>query len=336
MSLTQSVRWTQRNLFIIDQTRLPQEAREIRLDTISDVVDAIKTLKVRGAPAIGITAAYGVLIGLFNSGKAIDEVDLLLRTSRPTAVNLMWALDRMKHVYADMKDKDPDTLYAALEQEAIAIHEADKLACETIGEHLNTLIPQGANILTVCNTGFLATGGIGTAFGGIVSAHRAEKDIHVWVTETRPLLQGARLTAWECLQWGIPTTLITDNMAAMLMQQGRVDCVIAGADRIAVNGDSANKIGTYSLAVLANAHQIPFYIAAPSSTIDPTTLSGKHIPIEERHPDEVRRVRKEAIAPNDVNCYNPAFDVTPAKLISAIITELGIYTEKFKAHFARN
>ena len=301
------------HLVLLDQTRLPAEVVELHCRTVDDVWQAIKRLAVRGAPAIGIAAAYGVCLAPPDDvHKACDY----LATSRPTAVNLFWALDRMRRV---ANEASPNRLPERLLAEARAIHAEDAAMCTAIGRHgadLLAELPEGAGILTHCNAGALATGGDGTALAVIFELHRRGDRPHVWVDETRPLLQGARLTAWELARRGVACTLICDSMAAQVMREGRVQAVIVGADRIAANGDAANKIGTYGLAVLASAHNIPFYVAAPTSTIDASVADGAQIPIEQRAPEEIT-------APPGVAVYNPAFDVTPAHLIRAIITENG-------------
>jgi methylthioribose-1-phosphate isomerase len=292
------------------------------------VADAIRGMVVRGAPAIGIAAAYGVALAAARSGAG--DVDTLrddvaragagLARTRPTAVNLTWAVTRMR-ARADAPHRDPAGLREALRREAEAIHVEEVARCQQIGSHGAELLRAGAQVLTHCNAGALATGGYGTALGVIRAAHRRDPSLHVWVDETRPLLQGARLTAWELVEDGIPATLVTDSMAGWLMAQRRVQAVVTGADRVARNGDAANKIGTYALSVLAGAHGVPFYIAAPSSTIDPTLASGAEIPIEHRDPSEVRGGQAE----QGIDVYNPAFDVTPAENITAIVTEHGIH-----------
>ncbi|QDS97477.1 S-methyl-5-thioribose-1-phosphate isomerase [Adhaeretor mobilis] len=316
---------TDGHLRLIDQTRLPTELVEIDCHTVEDVWQAIKRLSVRGAPAIGVAAAYGVCLAT-QAGGTIAEVRKAcdyLATSRPTAVNLFWALDRMRSVV----EQDPSG--EALLNEARAIHEEDAAMCAAIGKHgADILVPlfekatsESIGILTHCNAGALATGGEGTALSVIFELARRDLPVHVWVDETRPLLQGSRLTAWELTQRGIPCTLICDNMAATVMKEGRVQAVVTGADRIAANGDAANKIGTYGAATLARAHDIPFYIAAPTSTIDPALATGEEIPIEERDAEEVTNGFGSVTAPEGVSVYNPAFDVTPAELIAGWITE---------------
>jgi len=329
--MLEASRWEHDHIDLIDQTLLPQQVKVLHIYKLEELEEAIKTMRIRGAPAIGIVAGYGVVLGiqnLFISGRlnreAIDEVFRRLSDTRPTAVNLFWALNRMKKVIDTVGIQDGQRLVDALLQEAQSIHGEDKDLCERIGKLGAEILPEGG-ILTHCHSGALATGGIGTALGVIRTAHQTGKSLHVYVDETRPLLQGARLTAWELMQLGIPVTLICDNMAASLMTQGKINAVVVGADRIARNGDTANKIGTYSVAVLANHHHIPFFVAAPSSTIDQNISDGSHIPIEERNPSEVRGFKEITWAPNEVPVWNPAFDVTPASLISAIITESGVH-----------
>jgi methylthioribose-1-phosphate isomerase len=299
------------------------------------LTEAIKTLAVRGAPAIGVAAAYGVTIGIreeIDREKTLTEENFLniiaaLAATRPTAVNLFWALERMKKLGLDglKKGLPEDELYSRLLQEADLIFAEDQRNHRLLGEYGAELVPAGARILTHCNAGALACADYGTALGVIRAAHNAGKKIEVFADETRPLLQGSRLTAWELLKDKIPVTLICDNMAAHCMAGKMLDLVIVGADRIAANGDSANKIGTYSVALAARAHNLPFYIAAPTSTIDFSLADGSKIPIEERDPDEVRFFGEKRTAPADVKVYNPAFDVTPAALITAIITEKGVF-----------
>ncbi len=320
-------------LVLIDQTLLPVEFREITCATVEDVWEAIKMLRVRGAPAIGIAAAYGVCLGLQPYAAAdhdsffdrLDEIVKYLASSRPTAVNLFWALDRMRQQAAALRDAASiREVRIALLAEARAIHEEDRRMCHEIGRIGADLLTDGQGVLTHCNAGGLATAEYGTALSVFFTAQDQGKQVHVFVDETRPLLQGSRLTAWELTQRGINATLICDSMAAQVMREGKVQAVITGADRIAANGDSANKIGTYSVAVLAKAHGIPFYIAAPSSTFDLAIASGAEIPIEERAGEEITHGFGRQTAPDGVAVYNPAFDVTPAELIKAIITERGL------------
>jgi len=320
---------------LIDQTLLPQEVVTLTIRDYRELADAIREMRVRGAPAIGIAAAYGVVLGIqaLTDGAVLDEhfkkVIEELTATRPTARNLFWALERMTQVFRENRDTGLEFLKETLLDEAKRIHEEDIEANKRIGSYGAKLIPDGATILTHCNAGALATGGYGTALGIVRAAWEAGKLKKVLVDETRPRLQGARLTAWELKQDGIPFELITDSMAGSFMACGEVDAVVVGADRIARNGDTANKIGTYPLAVLAHHHQVPFYVAAPTSTIDPTIKNGNQIPIEERDPSEVTQIRDVRIAPEDVNVRNPSFDVTPAGLITAIITEQGVFRSPF-------
>ena len=324
-----TITWNGGELTIIDQTLLPGECRVVPLTTLQEVWDAIKALKVRGAPAIGVCAAYGVLVALSERGvrepaavrQAVKEAADYLSTSRPTAVNLFWALDRMERAAENAPD---DKVLEMVEREAAAIHAEDRTLCDAIGEHGAALIHEGDGVLTHCNAGGLATGGNGTALAVMFHAHKQGVKFNVFADETRPLLQGARLTAWELMQAGIAVTLICDNTAAQVMREGRIQLVVTGADRIAANGDAANKIGTYAVALLAKAHQIPFYVAAPSSTFDLALPEGSRIPIEERAAEEVTCGFGRRTAPEGVNVYSPAFDVTPADLIAGLITEKGI------------
>jgi len=301
---------------MLDQRWLPLREEWLELTTHEEVAEAIRDMVVRGAPAIGVSAAYGMALAARN-GADLGEAHRVLAASRPTAVNLFWALDRI----AALTDQSA----AAIEKEAKTIELEDLQMNLSIGHHGNRLIPESARILTVCNTGSLATAGHGTALGVIRSAFFEGKDIFVYSCETRPRMQGLRLTAYELKAEGIPFQSIADGVAASLMRAGKIDLVIAGADRIAANGDTANKIGTYSLAVLAKHHGIPFYIAAPSSTLDPTLATGDEIPIEERSADELCVIDGVRVAPEDCPVYNPAFDVTPGELISGIITEEGVF-----------
>jgi methylthioribose-1-phosphate isomerase len=329
-----TVEWKNGAVRLLDQSRLPARVEFLDCRDYVAVGRAIKELKVRGAPAIGVTAAMGVALG----AQALTETDYdaftkgvaaicdHLAATRPTAVNLFWALERMKRAVAALKGRSVADIKQRLIQESQQILEEDIALCKSIGRHGAELIRDGQTILTHCNAGALATAGYGTALGVIRAAWEQGKKITVIAGETRPVLQGARLTAWELMQDGIPVTLITDNMAGAVMQQGLVHCCLVGADRIARNGDVANKIGTYSVAVLAKAHGIPFYVAAPYSTIDLGTPSGEHIPIEQRNPAEVTTLYAGAsVAPAGVGVLNPAFDVTPAAYITAIITERGVF-----------
>ena len=321
------------HLRLLDQTLLPIDVCFIDCMDIATVHEAIRSLRVRGAPAIGITAAMGILVGLKNipSGTSIkkhyEDTDNYLRTSRPTAVNLFWALDRMKRKFIEIAElPDQRNILSILLEEALLIQKEDRAMCQSIGKIGANLVQDGFGILTHCNTGGLATAAYGTALSVIFTAYEQGKSIHVFCDETRPLMQGARLTSWELLQAGIPATLICDSMAAQVMKEGKINMVIVGADRIAANGDSANKIGTYGLSVLAHAHNIPFYVAAPSSTFDLSIEDGSGIPIEQRNPKEITEPFGKQVAPTGVSVYNPAFDVSPAHLITGIITEKALIT----------
>jgi methylthioribose-1-phosphate isomerase len=327
--VVRSLHWDSktRTLTILDQRLLPSAVVERELRTLDDVDDAIRTLAVRGAPAIGVAAALGLVAALTRRpslarGEVIAGIERLAR-SRPTAVNLPWAMARMERVL-DTAQTDGASLLDALAAEAERLLAEDQAMCDAIGRHGAELIADGARVLTHCNAGALATAGIGTALAPVYLAHAAGRRVEVIACETRPLLQGSRITAWDLSQAGIPVTVCTDGMAASLMREGRVDLVLVGADRIAANGDVANKIGTYALAVAARHHALPFYVAAPSSTVDPFTPDGASIPIEQRAPDEVRRLGDRQVVPPDVAVHNPAFDVTPAELVTAIITDRGI------------
>jgi methylthioribose-1-phosphate isomerase len=338
-----TVWWDADNVCMIDQRLLPQQQATVVCRTLADVAHAIKSMQVRGAPAIGIAAAYGLAL-VARQSQASTSTALLseleaarttLNAQRPTAVNLAWATARMLNCVQAAANSPAAPAVPALAErllhEAHAIQAEDLAMCYAIGEHGARLIPERGHVLTHCNAGGLATAGYGTALAPIRTAHHAGRPIHVYVDETRPFLQGARLTAWELQQANIDQTLITDNMAGYLMRKGEIDCVIVGADRIVANGDVANKIGTYTLAVLAQAHQIPFYVAAPSSTIDLTLSSGDEIPIEQRAPEEVTHLGGQPIAPAGVAAAHPAFDITPQTLIHAIITEQGVIYPPFAA-----
>ncbi|MEZ6144492.1 MAG: S-methyl-5-thioribose-1-phosphate isomerase [Planctomycetaceae bacterium] len=335
--VTPTLRWNgsakDGHLKMIDQTRLPIELREMECRTVEDVWEAIKSLRVRGAPAIGVAAAYGVVVGLQSLPECTDRTHFDVRlsqvceslaSSRPTAVNLFWALERMRRVAAGASDLSSSALHERLLAEAQQIEQEDRAMCAAIGRHGAALLADGQGVLTHCNAGGLATAGDGTALSVIFAATAEGKKLHVYADETRPLLQGARLTTWELMQRDLPVTLICDSMAGWVMKEGRVDAVITGADRIAANGDVANKIGTYSVALLAKAHNIPFYVAAPSSTFDLSLTSGAEIPIEQRPSDEITAGFGRQTAPTNVNTYNPAFDVTPAEYVTAIVTERGL------------
>jgi len=319
---------------LIDQTKLPTECVALDCPDVETVWEAIRSLRVRGAPAIGIAAAYGAVIGARAGGlESVEQVteglkraSAYLKTSRPTAVNLFWALDRLERVGEQAAEaaSSPDGLLERLLDEARAIETEDRAMCRAIGRNGAELIGDGQGVLTHCNAGGLATADYGTALAVIFSAAEAGKRLQVFADETRPLLQGARLTAWELQKRGVPVTLICDGMAAQVMKEGKVQAVVVGADRIAANGDVANKIGTYGVAVSAAAHGIPFYVAAPSSTFDLSLPDGSAIPIEERDPREITHGFGRATAPEGIEVYNPAFDVTPARLVTAIITERGV------------
>lgn len=317
---------------LIDQTLLPGELKTIDCRDVPTVWEAIRALRVRGAPAIGVAAGYGAVLGARSRGvesaiavrTALAEATAQLRTSRPTAVNLFWALDRLDRVAPEHPNLEGPALVERLLGEAHAIAREDRAMCRAIGRHGAELVAPGQTILTHCNAGGLATADYGTALAVIFTAHEQGKAVRVFADETRPLLQGARLTAWELQQRGIPVTLICDNMAAQVMKEQRIDLVIVGADRIAANGDAANKIGTYGVALLAKAHGLPFYVAAPSSTFDLAIPDGSYIPIEQRDPAEITHGFGRATAPPGIDVYNPAFDVTPAELITGIITERGL------------
>ncbi len=325
------IEWKNDHIRIIDQTLLPRHLEFIDCHDVQTLGEAIIRLSIRGAPALGVAAAMGMALGAVKSTaenpcellKDLEEIKSYLASTRPTAVNLFWALEKMMDT-ARSNRGGTDQIRQALIDEAERIFTQDQRLCRSIGDHGSSLVQDPFNILHHCNTGFLATGDYGTALGVIRSAHRQGKKIHVWVDETRPLLQGARLTAWELLREGIPHTVIADNMAGWLMHQGKVDMVILGADRITAHGDVANKIGTCSLAVLASYFKIPFYCAAPTTTIDLSITTAEEIIIEQRNPDEVRYFQGVPSAPAESPVYNPAFDVTPHELVTAIITEKGI------------
>lgn len=329
-----TVEWKDGAVRLLDQSRLPAQVEFLDCRDYRAVAQAIRELKVRGAPAIGVTAAMGIALGA-GSLKAPDfdafvtafaEICEHLAASRPTAVNLFWAIARMKRKLAELRGQSLTAIQEELIQESQMILDEDVALCKAMGQHGAALIQSGQTILTHCNAGALATAGYGTALGVVRAAWEQGKQIRVIADETRPVLQGARLTAWELMQDKIPVTLITDNMAGALMRQGKIQICIVGADRIAANGDVANKIGTYSVAVLARAHGIPFYVAAPYSTIDLNTKTGAEIPIEQRHPREVTAIHgSHPVAPDGVEVFNPAFDVTPADLITGIITERGVF-----------
>ena len=338
-----TLEWKKGKLYLLDQTRLPAEERYLECSTYQQVARAIQTMVVRGAPAIGVAAAFGIALGARQSKakdpaaflRDVSRVGQTLVATRPTAVNLLWAVERMERVARENIRRGVSAVKQTLQREALRIFREDIDANREIGRHGRRLVPHGASILTHCNAGALATAGYGTALGVIRAAFAAGKSIHVLVDETRPFLQGARLTSWELMKDRIPCTLISDNMAGWFMAQGKIDLVVVGADRIAANGDVANKIGTYSLARLCAVHRIPFYVAAPTSTIDLSTKTGTDIPIEERSPREVTTLHGQAIAPRGMKALNPAFDVTPHRYIRAIITENGVVRKPFRAGLKR-
>ena len=331
------ITWNGEGIVLLDQRALPGEERYLTLGDWREVVEAIRNLTVRGAPAIGVTAALGIAQAMRTSPSRdrdgmtafFSEVCRAFAASRPTAVNLFWAIDRMERRFEKERDRDPGGVADGLVNEALAIFREDIAANEALGRHGAALVPDGARILTHCNAGALATAGYGTALGVVRAARDAGKTLHVFVDETRPVLQGARLTAWEMQKENIPATLVTDGMAGALMARGKVDLVITGADRIAANGDTANKIGTYTVAVLAREHGLPFYVAAPLSTVDRTLAGGADIPVEERDPGEVTCFAGRLVAPEGIAVWNPAFDITPGRLITAIVTEKGILKPPF-------
>ncbi len=333
-----TIEWRDDRVVMIDQTRLPEEEVYNTYSDFREVAEAISGMVVRGAPAIGVAAAMGIALGARDIiadahesfFRQLENVCDIMARTRPTAVNLFWAIERMKRVAEAGRDMPLDRIRELLKNEAILIEEEDLTICRNIGKWGATLIPESATVLTHCNAGGLATAGYGTALGVIRAAHEAGKNIQVFADETRPWLQGSRLTAWELLKEGIPTTLISDNMAGFFMSRGEITCCVVGADRIAANGDTANKIGTYSVAVLAKENNIPFYVAAPISTLDLSLSDGGKIPIEERSGTEVTHIKGHPIAPQGIKVRNPAFDVTPARYISAIITENGIVSGDYR------
>jgi len=339
-----TIEWNGDAVVMIDQRKLPGTEVYVSCKTAQEVAKAIKTMVIRGAPAIGVAAAMGIALGMRRSkatgtkqfATEFQKICDLMAATRPTAVNLFWAIERMKKIFADAAQGgcSVDEIKQRLEDEARRIHDADVESCRAMGAFGAALVPDTARILTHCNAGALATAGYGTALGVIRAAVEQGKNIAVLADETRPFLQGARLTAWELLKDGIDTTVITDNMAGSMMRLGHVDLVVVGADRIAANGDVANKIGTYGVAVLAREHGIPFYVAAPLSSIDLDTPDGSHIPIEERNPREVTHVGPNRLTPEGARIRNPAFDVTPAKFVTAIITERGVVRAPFQESLA--
>ena len=329
-----TIEWTNDAVVMIDQRRLPHEEAYLRCESARDVAEAIRDMAIRGAPAIGVAAAMGVALEVRRTNgvdlaHVVERTCSVLAATRPTAVNLFWALERMRRCWEAHRDADHATVAAALAAEAMAIHDEDVAACQRMGDLGAALLPDQARVLTHCNAGALATAGYGTALGVIRSAARMGKLRGVIADETRPFLQGARLTAWELVREQIPVTLITDNMAGHLMARGEVDAVVVGSDRIAANGDVANKIGTYTVAVLAHEHGLPFYVAAPVSTVDLSLPSGDRIPIEERSAEEVTHLAGRLVAAAGVTVRHPAFDVTPHRLVTAIVTERGVARAPF-------
>jgi len=327
--MIETIQWIDGTVVMIDQRRLPFEEKYVICRTYAEVATAIRDMTIRGAPAIGVAAAMGVAIGVLHAPESqLDrQVEIIchaLARARPTAVNLFWAIDRMKRLYASLRGQPVAAIRHRMIEEAVCVRAEDIAICRAIGRNGAALLPDPCTVLTHCNAGALATAGYGTALGVIRAAVEAGKRVDVFAGETRPFLQGARLTVWELQQDKIPTTLITDNMAGHFLKSGRIGCVVVGADRIAANGDVANKIGTYSVAVLAKENQVPFYVAAPLSTLDLTLASGDLIPIEQRAADEVTHVFGQPVAPEGTAVENPAFDVTPARYVTAIITEKGV------------
>jgi methylthioribose-1-phosphate isomerase len=330
--MIQTLEWTDKGVRFLDQTKLPTEESYVTATTYQQVADAIRTMVVRGAPAIGVAAGMGIALGVKNSKaetvgdlkKDFDQICSAIGETRPTAVNLFWAIRRMQEKFETLRVRPMPQIKQALIEEAQRMHAEDIAANQAMGRHGATLMPASGGVLTHCNAGALATAGYGTALGVIRAAVEQGKKIHVYADETRPFLQGSRLTAWELMKDGIPTTVISDNMAGAMMSYGKIEAIVVGADRIAANGDVANKIGTYTVAVLAKEHRIPFYVAAPISTVDLATPDGSGIPIENRNVKEVSHIAGKQMVPDGVEIENPAFDVTPAKYVTAIITERGI------------
>jgi methylthioribose-1-phosphate isomerase len=327
--MVETIAWTEEGVVMIDQTRLPLEEKYLTCRSYEEVAAAIRDMVVRGAPAIGVAAAMGVALGVKLAGEKgldaqVERICETLAATRPTAVNLFWALDRMKALYRSLRGRPLTEIRERLIAEANLIHQEDIAINKAIGRHGAPLVPDGRTVLTHCNAGALATAGYGTALGVVRAAVESGKKVDVYADETRPFLQGARLTVWELQRDSIPATLITDNMAGHFLRSGRIGCVVVGADRIAANGDVANKIGTYPVAVLAKENGVPFYVAAPLSTLDLTLDSGDRIPIEQRSAREVTHVFGHPVAPEGTSVENPAFDVTPARYVSAIITERGV------------
>jgi methylthioribose-1-phosphate isomerase len=327
--MVETIQWIDDAVVMIDQTRLPLEEAYVTCHTYEEVARAIRDMIIRGAPAIGVAAAMGVALGVLQAGdrdvdRQVETICATLAATRPTAVNLFWAIDRMKRLYASLRGAAPAEIRRRMVEEALRVREEDIAICRAIGRNGAALVPDHKTVLTHCNAGALATAGYGTALGVIRAAIESGKAVDVFADETRPFLQGARLTVWELQQDHIPTTLITDNMAGHFLKSGRIGCVVVGADRIAANGDVANKVGTYSVAVLAKENNVPFFVAAPISTLDLTIASGDAIPIEQRAAAEVTHVYGRRMAPEGTAVMNPAFDVTPARYVTGIITERGV------------
>ena len=337
-----TLEWTDQGVRFIDQTKLPTEETYVNCTTYQEVADVIRNMVVRGAPAIGVAAGLGIALGVKNSKaetvgdlkKDFDQICDIIGKTRPTAVNLFWAIRRMQQKFESLRIRPVPQIKQAIIEEAQRMHAEDIAINQAMGRHGAALMPASGAVLTHCNAGALATAGYGTALGVIRAAVEQGKKIHVYADETRPFLQGSRLTAWELIKDGIPTTVISDNMSGAIMRQGKIGAVIVGADRIAANGDVANKIGTYTVAVLAKEHNIPFYVAAPISTVDLETPDGSKIPIEQRNPAEVTHIAGKAMTPAGVQIENPAFDVTPAKLVTAIVTERGVAKAPYQQSLA--
>jgi methylthioribose-1-phosphate isomerase len=342
--IVRPIEWTGREVKLIDQELLPDEVAYRMIDDPKELAVWIKGLKVRGAPLIGVTAGFGCVLGAFSSSakkyrafrQDVEEVISMLASTRPTAVNLFWALERMREVLTSNSELEVDEIKQLLLREALAIMEEDERTCKTLGGNGASLLKDGMKVLTHCNAGSLATSYWGTALGVLYSAQEQGKRIEIWATETRPLLQGARLTCWELREAGFEPTLITDSSAGWVMKREKIDCVLVGADRIALNGDVANKIGTYSLSILAREHGIPVFVAAPLSTVDPSIETGEEINIERRSPEEVLRFRGHPVAPEGTKSTNFAFDVTPAAAVTAIITEVGVFRPPYREKLLRS
>jgi methylthioribose-1-phosphate isomerase len=335
--MIQTLEWTDQGVRFIDQTKLPTEETYVICKSYEQVADAIRTMVVRGAPAIGVAAAMGIALGAQNSKaetvgdlkRDLDQICDVIRKTRPTAVNLFWAIHRMQEKFERLRIRPIAQIKRELVEESKRMHAEDIAANQAMGRYGATLMPSEGGVLTHCNAGALATAGYGTALGVIRAAVEQGKKIHVYADETRPFLQGSRLTAWELMKDGIPTTVISDNMAGAMMKQGKIGAIVVGADRIAANGDVANKIGTYTVAVLAKENGIPFYVAAPIATVDLACPDGDHIPIEQRNAREISHIAGKQMTPDGVSIENPAFDVTPAKYVTAIITERGIARDPY-------